>query len=250
MICSPSPGVTSTKFWPYWSCTLVVCHVSGLFGSENQIRDGFVAAPPGPAVVWVPNAVATIRLFALFVDVLPGAAAVTAIAPGRGMVLAAPFTIAAGAAHDDPVPAAEGVRAVRAVQVLVARGRGPGERPRPAGVTGEGRDQGAGLVEGFQPGAAPGDELVQPGGGVEGAEAVDAVDEVVGGEVGVAVALADGAAFREGDVEEVDGVLVADRVRLVAEQQAAGQVVEADGLVTVRVRLGAHSSSPMDRRLM
>jgi hypothetical protein len=66
-------------------------------------------------------------------------------------------------------------------------------------------------------------------GGVERGEAVDAVRQVRGREVRVPVALADRAALRERHVQQVDGFLVADRVRLVARLRPPEKSVKANG---------------------
>src|SRR4051812_21542739 len=99
MICSPSPGVRSPKFRPL-PLAPSVSHTSGWPAFEAYHLDGFVAAPAGPAVAFVPNAVAISRFAAFVPDVLPGTVAVTASAPAFGIALAAvPLTVAVGAAH-------------------------------------------------------------------------------------------------------------------------------------------------------
>src|ERR1043165_2998332 len=61
MICSPSPGVRSPKLRPRPDAPSV-SHISGCPAFEAYHRDGLVAVPAGPAVDWVPNAVAIMRL--------------------------------------------------------------------------------------------------------------------------------------------------------------------------------------------
>src|SRR4051794_12821663 len=104
MICSPSPGVRSRKLRPRTGVPAPsVSHTSGAPGLEKNTREGVDAVPPGPALVWVPNAVATSRLAAFVPDVEPGTTAVTATDPAFGIALAAvPLTVAVGAVHAVP----------------------------------------------------------------------------------------------------------------------------------------------------
>jgi hypothetical protein len=97
MIFSPSPGVRSMKLRPRngGPAAPSVSHTSGWPGLEKNTRLGLEAAPPGPALTCVPNAVATSRFEAFEPDVEPGVDAVTVIAPARGIAtLAAPSTVA------------------------------------------------------------------------------------------------------------------------------------------------------------
>jgi hypothetical protein len=108
-------------------------------------------------------------------------------------------------------------------------------------------DAGAEVVDDVEPGAGAEDELLEPGGRVVREHAVDAVGEVAGGEVGEAFALADGAAFGEGNVQEVDGLAVLDGVGLVAQVQAEAEVLEVERAVAAGVG-GRHQSSPCQLR--
>jgi hypothetical protein len=182
---------------------------------EKNTRLGLEAAPPGPALTCVPNAVATSRFDAL--------RARCRARGGRG------DGDRAGARHRDvggavdggqhraarprrPVPALQSVEAVGGVDVLVGGVAEARERPRPAEQATGGAQHHAARVDRLQPRAAPGDELAAAGGGVVGRHRVDALRQVRRGQVDVAVALADRAALGEVDVEQVDGFLVADGV--------------------------------------
>src|SRR6185295_6034908 len=110
--------------------------------------------------------------------------------------------------------------AVGGVQVLVAGGSEAREVVGATGEPGLGGGDSAGGADGFEPGSAAGNDLSCAGGVVVDAEAVDTVGEVGGGEVDVPVALANGSAVGEDDVEEVDGFLVGDDVCFIAEVDA------------------------------